>query len=53
MSLEAAVAAAKIETRQYAKRQQTWLKRNMIAWKMINTQETERIDAKIFPFSEH
>ena len=33
-SLEAAVAAAKAETRQYAKRQLTWLRRNMIAWKM-------------------
>jgi tRNA dimethylallyltransferase len=53
MSLEAAVAAAKTETRQYAKRQQTWLRRNMIAWKMIYTQEMERIGAESFAFSEH
>jgi tRNA dimethylallyltransferase len=33
--------AMKIETRQYAKRQLTWLRRNMSAWKWINTQETE------------
>ncbi len=32
ISLEAAVAAAKAETRQYAKRQMTWLRRNMISW---------------------
>jgi tRNA dimethylallyltransferase len=31
MPREAAVAAAKTETRQYAKRQLTWLRRNMIA----------------------
>ena len=28
-----AVAAAKADTRKYAKRQLTWLRRNMIAWK--------------------
>jgi tRNA dimethylallyltransferase len=39
LPLEAAVAAAKAETRQYAKRQATWLRRNMIAWKSIHTQE--------------
>ena len=38
MPLDAAVAAAKAETRQYAKRQLTWLRRNMIAWKSIDTQ---------------
>ena len=43
MPLEAAVAAAKAETRQYAKRQMTWLKRNMISWKPIQEQEMERI----------
>ncbi len=30
--LEAAVEAAKLETRQYIKRQETWLKRHMITW---------------------
>ena len=40
---EAAAEPAKAETRQYAKRQLTWLRRNMIAWKIIDTQEMERI----------
>jgi tRNA dimethylallyltransferase len=31
-NLDEAVAAAKAQTRQYAKRQLTWLKRNMITW---------------------
>jgi tRNA dimethylallyltransferase len=38
LSLDAAVARAKTDTRKYAKRQLTWLKRNMIAW--------NRVDAK-------
>ena len=50
VGLEAATDRAKAETRQYAKRQLTWLKSNMIAWKTINTQDTERIDLDIFPF---
>lgn len=36
-----AAEAAKAETRQYAKRQLTWLRRNMNAWKLIDTQEME------------
>ena len=40
-SLEEAVAAAKAETRQYAKRQLTWARGNMIAWIWISAQETE------------
>jgi tRNA dimethylallyltransferase len=51
-SLEAAVAAAKAETRQYAKRQLTWLRRNMISWKRIDTQQMERISLNNFPFNE-
>jgi tRNA dimethylallyltransferase len=35
LELDRAVTAAKLETRQYVKRQQTWLRRNMIAWKSI------------------
>jgi len=38
---EEAAERAKSETRQYAKRQITWLKRNMIAWKWINAKETK------------
>jgi tRNA dimethylallyltransferase len=38
LTLDAALAAAKTETRRYAKRQLTWHKRNMIAWQQLNTQ---------------
>jgi tRNA dimethylallyltransferase len=36
-SAEAAAAQVKAETRQYAKRQLTWLRRNMNAWNAIST----------------
>jgi tRNA dimethylallyltransferase len=49
-SLEEASDIAKAETRQYAKRQMTWLKRNMISWKWTNTQETESLKAIISDF---
>jgi tRNA dimethylallyltransferase len=45
LQLDAASAAAKAETRQYAKRQATWLRRNMHAWKSLNSQQMERIIA--------
>jgi tRNA dimethylallyltransferase len=35
LALDAAIAAAKTETRRYAKRQLTWARRNMIAWSSI------------------
>jgi tRNA dimethylallyltransferase len=41
LPLEEAVRAAKAQTRQYAKRQVTWLKRNMITWKSISQQQIE------------
>ncbi len=41
---------AKAETRQYAKRQLTWLRRNMMSWKWINTQETESLVARTIDF---
>lgn len=34
----AALALAKIDTRQYAKRQMTWARSNMITWKTLQTQ---------------
>ena len=52
LSLEEAAAVAKAETRQYAKRQMTWLRRNMISWKKIDTQQMERIGRNNFPFNE-
>src|SRR5258705_8450846 len=39
ISLDAAAALAKTETRQYVKRQFTWARRNMIAWRPIDTQQ--------------
>jgi len=44
VSLEEALVRAKTDTRRYAKRQLTWIKRNMIAWKHINEQQSERIN---------
>ncbi len=44
LALEPAVEAAKADTRKYAKRQLTWLRRNMIAWTPADPQEMERID---------
>ena len=48
--LEEAMAQAKADTRQYAKRQVTWFKRNMIAWKTIRSEEMEIIDRLDFAF---
>ena len=42
-SREQAIAAAQIETRHYIKRQITWQRRNMIAWKAITQQDSDRI----------
>jgi tRNA dimethylallyltransferase len=41
IGLDAATGLAKTETRQYIKRQLTWVRRNMIAWKSIDAQEME------------
>ena len=38
LTLDAALTDAKTETRRYAKRQLTWARRNMIAWKTVCTQ---------------
>jgi tRNA dimethylallyltransferase len=50
MPLDEAVAGSKSDTRRYAKRQLTWLRRNMIAWEKINSQDIERLLATEFPF---
>jgi tRNA dimethylallyltransferase len=50
LSFEEAVSVAKTETRQYAKRQRTWLMRNMISWKAIVAKETEIMSAEALPF---
>jgi tRNA dimethylallyltransferase len=38
------------ETRQYIKRQQTWLSRNMISWQHVETKETEYQAREILTF---
>ena len=43
VSLSDAIAAATSDTRKYAKRQRTWLRRNMRSWKPIDTQQMERM----------
>ena len=48
ISLEAAAAAAKTATRNYAKRQVTWIRGNFCSWNSISTQQTERTKGDIF-----
>ena len=48
ISLEEALTEAKTVTRRYAKRQFTWISRQMIAWNAISEQDMEKIMAKIF-----
>ena len=50
VDLEFAVEKAKTETRRYAKRQLTWLKRNMIAWNHVNAQQIEKFNDNIMSF---
>lgn len=45
-----AVTLAQTETRQYAKRQLTWIRRNMITWHAISEKETERQLASAITF---
>ncbi|HJZ33559.1 MAG TPA: tRNA (adenosine(37)-N6)-dimethylallyltransferase MiaA [Hyphomicrobiaceae bacterium] len=52
IDLEAAANAAKLETRQYAKRQLTWFRRNMIAWRPVKMEEMQRSLREIFAFIE-
>lgn len=50
LSRDEAIAAGQAETRSYAKRQVTWARGNMIAWKRIETYETERSIADFVAF---
>ena len=52
LSLDEAVTRAKTQTRRYAKRQLTWLRRNMIAWKSLDKQYMERNRLNILSFIE-
>jgi len=49
-SLEEAAAQGQAETRAYQKRQETWMRNQMIAWERLSEQDSERLKAKIFPF---
>lgn len=50
LSLAEAVAAAQTETRQYAKRQLTWARGNMMSWRWLSAQETESNEGEIIAF---
>lgn len=50
MGRKAAAETAKAETRQYAKRQVTWLRGNMSAWKWIDAQQMESLERKLIDF---
>ena len=48
LPLEAAAEGSKAETRQYAKRQVTWHRRNMMSWQAIETQQMKSFGARNF-----
>ena len=50
LSLDEAAAAAKTSTRNYAKRQLTWIRGNFSAWMTCDAQQTERTKGDIFRF---
>lgn len=50
LSLEQAILRGKADTRAYAKRQVTWIRNQMIAWKMLNAKDSERYLAEILSF---
>ncbi len=45
-----AMAQTQQATRRYAKRQMTWFRNKMCAWKTINSQDSERLSDIIIPF---
>ncbi len=65
IGLEEAIAEAQRDTRRYAKRQETWLRTQLIgrgdegaggpriALEVVSEQYSERLDKKIFPFIRH
>lgn len=52
IGLAEAAEAAKAETRQYAKRQMTWLRSKMISWIRLYTQQMKRFSASDLSFNE-
>lgn len=53
MPLEDAIAMASTRSRQYAKRQSTWFRQQMIAWNSIYAQDLERKITEIFSFIDN
>ena len=53
LSLDEAAAAAKTSTRNYAKRQLTWIRGNFSAWTSLDAQQTERTKGDIFRFIQN
>jgi len=47
MSLDMAIDRGQTDTRRYAKRQSTWIRTQMIAWNVINEQDSKRISEEI------
>lgn len=47
-TMDEAISAAKTATRHYAKRQMTWFRNQMISWKRVSEQDSERIAEEIF-----
>ncbi|MCB1519120.1 MAG: tRNA (adenosine(37)-N6)-dimethylallyltransferase MiaA [Hyphomicrobiaceae bacterium] len=52
LTIDAATAVAAADTRHYIKRQATWLRRHMIAWRSVAAQEMETQLSDIFSFSD-
>ena len=52
IGLAEAASAAKTETRQYAKRQVTWLRSKMMSWKRLDTQQMESFRPLDLSFGE-
>jgi tRNA dimethylallyltransferase len=50
IELSEAVARGQAETRAYAKRQETWFRTQMIAWRCFSEQDSESLKAIIFSF---
>lgn len=53
IDLSAAIAEAKLDTRHYVKRQLTWLRRNMITWNGVQTDDLERNDRSLKQFIDY
>jgi tRNA dimethylallyltransferase len=53
LSREAAVVAGQTDSRQYAKRQLTWARGNMISWKWISEKEMESNSGDFVSFIDH